>query len=97
MIIEVFHVLDEDAAFQKVRKGVEDLVKSNSKHIHGYNSSWESRSGKITCIVRGCKVFAKLRVTANKVVIESNLPWAFLLFKKQIVETVKDKVQKALI
>jgi len=97
MIVEVFHVIDEDTAFQRLRKGVEDLVKSNSEHIQGYNFSWGDRSGKITCIVRGFKVSAKLRVTANKVVIEGKLPLGLLLFKKQIGDTIKIKIQKTLV
>ena len=93
---EVHHQLGQDAAVDKL-KGFLDQVKARyPKEISEIEGSWDENALSYEFTTFGITVDGKLTVEDEVVKMEGNLPFAAMMFKGKISDSIKVALEKAI-
>jgi hypothetical protein len=93
---EVSHGLGKDAAVEKL-KGFLDQVKARyPKEISQIEGTWDENVLNYAFTTFGIKVDGTLTVEDQVVRMEGNLPFAAMMFKGKISDSIKVALEKAI-
>ncbi len=93
---EVPHQLGKDAATEKLKGFLEVVKERYRKEINEINGHWEGNVLTYDLTTFGIKVDGTLVVEEDAVQMQGNLPFAAMMFKGKIVNSIRDALQKVL-
>lgn len=93
---EVSHNLGRDAAVEKLKGFLEQVQERYPKQISEVDGSWSDNVLSYEFTTFGIKVDGTLTVEEEVVKMEGNLPFAAMMFKGKISDSIKVALEKAI-
>lgn len=93
---EVKHQLGKDAAIEKLKGFLEQVKERYPKEISQVEGAWEDNILSYEFTTFGIKVDGTLTVEEELVRMEGNLPFAAMMFKGKISDSIKIALEKAI-
>ena len=93
---EVNHELGKDAAVEKLKGFLDQVKERYPKEISQINGAWEDNVLNYEFTTFGIKVDGTLTVEEGVVRMEGNLPFAAMMFKGKISNSIKVALEKAI-
>ena len=94
--INIPHSLTKIEALSRIQKFLPELKAQHSDKIKDLEESWTDSKGQFRFKISGFKVSGTLQVEDSAVLIKGEIPFAALLFKGQIEESIREKAEKLL-
>lgn len=94
--LNIPHKLTQSEALTRIQTFLPQLKAQHSDKIKDLEESWNGSTGEFSFKILGFKVSGTLQVGEDFVLIKGELPFAALLFKGQIEETIKEEAIKLL-
>jgi hypothetical protein len=85
------HQLSHQDARSKVRRLFPELRQKYGQYIEDASESWSGDHCDFRLRILGMNATGRLDVLANRVDIELDLPWAAMMFKDKIQQTIQDR------
>ncbi len=93
---EVKHELGRDAAIEKLKGFLDQVKERYPKEISRIQGVWEDNVLSYELTTFGIKVDGTLTVEEKLVRMEGNLPFAAMMFKGKISDSIKIALEKAI-
>lgn len=93
---EVSHTLGQDAAVEKLKGFLDQVKERYPKEISQIEGAWDGNVLNYAFTTFGIKVDGTLTVEDELVRMEGNLPFAAMMFKGKISESIKVALEKAI-
>ena len=93
---EVPHQLGQDAAVEKLKSFLEHVKQRYAKQISEVEGSWADNVLNYKLTTFGIKVDGTLTVEDDRVMMKGNLPFAAMVFKGKIAESIRVALEKEL-
>lgn len=93
---EVAHELGKDAAVDKLKGFLDQVKKRYPKEISEIEGNWSDNVLNYEFTTFGIKVDGTLTVEEETVCMEGNLPFAAMMFKGKISDSIKVALEKAI-
>jgi len=94
--LNIPHSLTKDEALTRIKNFLPQLKEQHADQIKDLEESWNGNTGVFQFKISGFKVSGSLEVEESSVVIKGDLPFAAILFKGQIEETIRAKAVELL-
>jgi hypothetical protein len=94
--LNIPHSLTKDEALTRIQTFLPQLKEQHSDKIKDLQEKWNGNTGEFSFKVSGFKVSGTLQVGEDFVLINGELPFAALLFKGQIEDTIRAKAMELL-
>ena len=94
--LNIPHSLTKDEALTRIQTILPQLKEQHSDKIKDLDESWINNTGEFKFKISGFKVSGTLQVGENFVLINGEIPFAALLFKGQIENSIKEKAMELL-
>lgn len=94
--INIPHSLTKDEALNRIQQFLPQLKAQHSDKISDLEETWNGNTGEFNFKISGFKVSGTLEVGESDVVIKGDIPFAALLFKGTIEETIQAKAMELL-
>lgn len=91
MRISIPHSLPPAEALKRIKKLLTDLKKEHGDKIQDLEEWWDGPVGTFNFSVMGSAVSGTLEVREGEVVLDGKLPWAAMLFKGKIEQTIREQ------
>lgn len=89
----VLHRLTQDEAATRIKGLLNEVKAQFADKISDLHEEWDSNTGKYSFSAMGFPVSGTVAVKATQVEIAGDLPFAAILFKKKIEDTIKDRAE----
>ena len=96
MNVAVPHKLNPDEAVRRIKNLVGDMKKQFGDRITDLKEEWSGNNGQFAFKAMGFDVSGTVRVDADEVRIEGNLPFAASMFKGRIESTIQERASQLL-
>lgn len=93
---EVPHSLGKDAAVEKLKGFLDQVKERYPKEISDIEGSWDQNVLTYTFTTFGIKIDGTLTVEEQVVKMDGNLPFAAMMFKGKISDSIKVALEKAI-
>ena len=93
---EVAHQLGQEAAVEKLKGFLDQVAERYPKEISHIEGTWDANVLNYEFTTFGIKVDGTLTVEEQLVRMEGNLPFAAMMFKGKISESIKVALEKAI-
>jgi hypothetical protein len=93
---EVNHSLGQDVALEKLKGFLDQVRQRYPKQISEIEGSWSDNVLNYEFTTFGIKVDGTLTVEEEVVKMEGNLPFAAMMFKSKISDSIKVALEKAI-
>ena len=94
--LNISHELTQSEALIRIQNFLPKLKEQHSDRIKDLEESWNGNTGAFKFKISGFKVSGTLQVGDNFVLIKGEIPFAALLFKGRIEESVREKAVELL-
>ena len=94
--INIPHELSQAEALTRIQNFLPELKAQHSDRIKDLEEKWNGNTGEFKFKVSGFKVSGTLQVGEDSVLINGELPFAALLFKGQIENSIREKAMELL-
>ena len=94
--LHIPHNLTQSEALSRIQNFLPQLKEQHSDKIKDLEESWNGNTGEFKFKISGFKVSGTLQIGEDNVLIKGELPFAAILFKGQIEETIKLKAEELL-
>ena len=94
--LNIPHSLTKDEALTRIQNFLPELKAEHADRIMDLEESWNGDIGVFSFKISGFKVSGSLEVGESSVVIKGDLPFAALLFKGTIEDTIRTKAMELL-
>jgi hypothetical protein len=94
--LNIPHELSQAEALNRIQQFLPQLKEQHSDKIKDLEESWNGNTGEFKFKISGFKVSGTLQVGEDHVVITGELPFAALLFKGQIENSIREKAMELL-
>ena len=89
--LNIPHELSQAEALNRIQNFLPQLKEQHSDRINDLQEKWNGNTGVFNFKISGFKVSGTLQVGESAVVIKGDLPFAAILFKGTIEETIRTK------
>jgi hypothetical protein len=93
---EVNHSLGKEAACEKLRSLVDQMRDQYAQQLKDADGAWQDNVLDFRITTHGLKVNGTLTVDEHAVRLQGSLPLAAMMFKSQIVASVRAALERAL-
>lgn len=93
---EVAHNLGREAALEKLKGFLDRIQKKYSKQISDVEGSWTDNVLSYKFTTFGIKIDGTLTVDDDIVRMDGSLPFAAMMFKGKISDSIKEALEKAI-
>ena len=93
---EVPHSLGKDAALEKLKGFLDQVKERYPKEISDIDGSWTENVLNYEFTTFGIKIDGTLTVEEHVVKMDGNLPFAAMMFKGKISDSIKVALEKAI-
>ena len=94
--LNIPHELSQAEALNRIQNFLPQLKEQHSDRINDLQEKWNGTTGEFKFKISGFKVSGTLQIGEDNVLIKGELPFAAILFKGQIEETIKLKAEELL-
>jgi len=94
--LNIPHELSQSEALTRIQNFLPDLKTEHSDKIKDLEESWNGNTGEFKFKISGFKVSGTLQVGEDFVLINGELPFAALLFKGMIENSIREKAMELL-
>ncbi|MCX6159060.1 MAG: polyhydroxyalkanoic acid system family protein [Ignavibacteriae bacterium] len=94
--LNIPHELSQAEALNRIQNFLPKLKEQHSDKIKDLEESWNGNTGEFKFNISGFKVSGTLQVGEDFVIITGELPFAALLFKGTIEDTIRAKAMELL-
>src|SRR5665647_1363482 len=94
--LNIPHNLTQSEALTRIQNFLPELMAQYPDKIKDLEKSWNDFSGVFRFKISGFKVSLSIDIEESAVVIKGDIPFAALLFKGQIEETIRAKAMELL-
>jgi hypothetical protein len=94
--LNIPHSLTTSEALSRIKYFLPKLKEQHSDKIKDLEESWNGNTGEFKFKISGFKVSGTLQVGEDYVLINGDLPFAALLFRGTIEETIRAKAMELL-
>jgi len=96
LTVQVPHQLPVDEAAVRLQSFLEKMRADNADRISDVRGEWAGNELRFAFTAVALKIQGTLQVLADEVRVVANLPFAALLFRGQIEETMRSELEKLL-
>jgi hypothetical protein len=96
MSISAPHALGADEATARLKSLFAKIKERHSDKLSNLEESWEGNKLNYAFSTYGFSIKGDMTVEPNQVVLQGSLPFAAMMFKGKIEQTVKEELEKAL-
>ena len=96
MSITAPHTLGEEEATTRLKSLFEKIKQRHSDKLSNLEEEWQGNKLNYAFSTYGFHIKGDLTVAANEVTLQGSLPFAAMMFKGKIEQTVKEELEKAL-
>ena len=93
---EVPHQLGKEAALEKLKGFLEQVKERYAKEITEIEGNWSDNVLNYELTTFGIKIDGTLTVDDEVVKMEGNLPFAAMMFKGKITDSIRSALEKAI-
>ena len=93
---EVSHSLGKEAALEKLKGFLDQVQQRYSKEISDVDGSWTENVLTYEFTTYGIKIDGTLTVEDESVKMDGNLPFAAMMFKGKISDSIRVALEKAI-
>ena len=94
--LNIPHNLHQREALTRIQNFLPELKAQHSDRIKDLEESWSGNKGQFRFKISGFKVSGTLQVEDSAVLIKGEIPFAALLFKGQIENSIREKALELL-
>ena len=94
--LNIPHELSQAEALTRIQNFLAELKAEHTDQIKDLEESWNGNTGIFSFKISGFKVSGTLQVGEDFVLITGELPFAALLFKGQIENSIREKAMELL-
>ena len=88
--------ISKDEALRRIRNIVGELQKDFADKMTNVREEWRNDTADFSFDVMGFSVSGNVRVEANRVLLDGNIPFAVLPFKSRIEDLIREKTSELL-
>ena len=92
---EVPHALGQEAAVEKLKDFLQQVRERYAKKITAVDGNWSDNVLTYELTTYGIKIDGTLTVEENRVVMKGNLPFAAMMFKGKISDSIRSALEAA--
>ena len=96
MSISAPHALGADEATARLKSLFAKIKERHQDKLSNLEESWEGNKLNYAFSTYGFNIKGDMTVEPNQVVLQGSLPFAAMMFKGKIEQTVKEELEKAL-
>jgi len=94
--ISVPHSLKPEEAVQRIQKLVSGVKTKFADKVSDVKEKWSGNNGEFSFKAMGFDIAGIIEVDHKEVRIQSNLPFAAMMFKSRIESTIREKAKELL-
>lgn len=96
MSMTIPHQLGEQEALSRIKGMLGDAKQQYGNQITDLHEQWNGNAGEFSLKAMGFSLAGTLRVDADKVAIDGDLPWAAKPFQGTIEATIRERAERLL-
>ncbi len=96
MTIILPHRLGQAEALKRIKNLLKDLKKQFGERIEDLAEHWDGPKGTFSFRAMGAAVSGTVEVREDQVALDGHLPWAAMLFRSTIEQTIRERGEELL-
>ncbi|MGD9646006.1 MAG: polyhydroxyalkanoic acid system family protein [Pirellulales bacterium] len=96
LAVTVPHALEQQEAAERLRRLVEVVKSQYGSHLQELHEEWDGHTGSFRIAAMGMKSTGTVEVRASEVHIQGSLPFAAVIFRGKIEETIRQQLGRTL-